>query len=137
MFVVVIFRIVVMFSVWFADMAEILHNRLRQKGIGITLKETMCEIREDMEQVGIVSDTGVIHRADFVIVCIEYHPETELARKAGIRIGQSGAVMVNDRMESTQRGVWAMGRSAENSVDICTTPHELAYLRQVCCRERS
>eukprot|EP00960_Hanusia_phi_P050582 760302-Hanusia_phi.AAC.2 len=113
----------------FVDMAEMLHNQMRKAGVGVKLQETVCEIRGDIGSVEILSESGLVHCADFVILSVEYYSETELAQKAGVRIGHYG-VMVSDRMESTQRSVWAMGRSAEQPDDVALSPREITYLRQ-------
>ncbi|MBN2492985.1 MAG: FAD-dependent oxidoreductase [Deltaproteobacteria bacterium] len=51
--------------------------------------------------------------ADLVLVAIGVRPEVELARQAGIRLGPSGAIAVDDRMQSSAEGVFAAGDCAE------------------------
>ena len=59
---------------------------------------------------------SVIHTAkrerigcDFVLVAVGLEPRTELAEAAGITLGKTGAVAVDDRVQTNVRNVWACG----------------------------
>jgi rhodanese-related sulfurtransferase len=42
-------------------------------------------------------------------------PQVELAKKAGLRIGETGAIWVNERMETSAEGIYAAGDCAETT----------------------
>lgn len=79
------------------------------------------EVREGINVVGFSGDVRVRQvqtdqgrlPADVVAVAIGVAPETTLAREAGLRIGESGAIAVDDRMETSAQGVFAAGDCAE------------------------
>ena len=50
---------------------------------------------------------------DIVVLAAGFHPNTELARNAGVQIGQTGAIRVSERMETNLGGVYAAGDCAE------------------------
>ncbi len=57
-------------------------------------------------------------KADLVLLGIGAVPRVSLAEEAGIAIGPTGAVAVNNRMETNQRGIYAVG-------DCCETRHQI------------
>jgi rhodanese-related sulfurtransferase len=42
-------------------------------------------------------------------------PQVELAKQAGLRIGETGAIWVNDKMEASAEGIYAAGDCAETT----------------------
>jgi len=62
---------------------------------------------------GVQTDAGAV-QADLVIVAVGVRPRTELAREAGVRLGRTGAVAVNDRQQTGVPGIWAAGDNAES-----------------------
>ncbi len=51
--------------------------------------------------------------ADIVVVCTHKEPEVSLARSAGLRIGSTGGIIVDDRMATSTEGVFAAGDCVE------------------------
>jgi CoA-dependent NAD(P)H sulfur oxidoreductase len=89
-------------------------------------------IRAELERYGVTLETGVkVHGfegngrvkavstdagklpADLVLVATGVVPEVSLARAAGIRLGASGTIAVNDQMATSAGGVFAAGDCAE------------------------
>jgi NADPH-dependent 2,4-dienoyl-CoA reductase/sulfur reductase-like enzyme len=42
-------------------------------------------------------------------------PQVELAKKAGVKIGETGAIWVNEKMETNVQGIYAAGDCAETT----------------------
>jgi NADH oxidase (H2O2-forming) len=59
--------------------------------------------------------------ADVVVVCTHKRPNNLLARQAGIKVGSTGGIAVDDHMAASERGVWAAG-------DCVEVPHTLTRL---------
>lgn len=59
--------------------------------------------------------------ADVVVVCTHKRPNNLLSRQAGITVGSTGGVVVDDHMATSQRDVWAAG-------DCVEVPHKLTRL---------
>ena len=51
--------------------------------------------------------------ADMVLVATGLEPSAGLARAAGLELGGSGAIAVNDRMQTSRTGIWAAGDCVE------------------------
>ncbi len=51
--------------------------------------------------------------ADVAVVAIGVEPAVELAARAGIRLGPTGAIAVDDRLATSMPGVWAAGDCVE------------------------
>ena len=52
--------------------------------------------------------------AEIAIVSIGIKPNTDIAKEAGIKIGETGAISVNARMETSVENIYAAGDCAEN-----------------------
>ena len=59
------------------------------------------------------TDQKEIIGCDFVLVAVGLEPRTELAEAAGIRIGKTGAIAVDDGMRTNAANVWACGDCVE------------------------
>ena len=70
------------------------------------------EIDENRSPV-VVLETGQRIPSDYVFYCLGVKPNTELARKSGIRLGIHGGILVDDQMRTNVRNIWAAGDCAE------------------------
>lgn len=52
-------------------------------------------------------------RASLVIVAVGVRPEVQLARDAGLTVGGLGGIRVNDRMQTSDPSIWAVGDAVE------------------------
>ena len=64
------------------------------------------------------TDKKEIIGCDLVLVAIGLEPRTELARAAGVKLGATGAIAVDDGMQTNVANVWACG-------DCIEVPHVL------------
>lgn len=48
-----------------------------------------------------------------VLLAVGVAPDTDLARNAGLRLGLKGSIAVNERMETSQPGIYAVGDAVE------------------------
>jgi rhodanese-related sulfurtransferase len=51
--------------------------------------------------------------ADAVLMSLGILPQVELAKQAGLKMGETGAIWVNERMETSAEGIYAAGDCAE------------------------
>ena len=95
------------------DMISFIHNHIRSKGVKILLNSNVLDI-ENIEGELIVkfSDNSSL-KFDVVLVAIGVRPDNELAIKAGLKLGDSGAISVNDMMETSIRDIYAVGDAVE------------------------
>ncbi len=63
--------------------------------------------------IEVLTEKGVKHEADVVIMAIGVKPETELAKMAGIEIGERGGIRVNEHMVTSNPDILAVGDAVE------------------------
>ena len=95
------------------DMATLLHTEVREHGIDLRLKADVTGFEEvDGRVVTHVAGDDPIG-ADMVLLAIGVAPESHLAQEAGLELGIKGAIVVNDRMETSAADVYAVGDAAQ------------------------
>ncbi len=107
------------------DIAKIIQDYIHKKdGDKVKIRENtkVDKIIGKDEFVGIITDSGEVIEADMCIVATGVIPNTEIAREAGIEIGRSGAIRVNNRMETSVEHIWAAGDCAEKHCLITRIP---------------
>lgn len=65
-------------------------------------------------EVGAVLTSAGTVKADFVILAVGVRPNVALARQCGITLGPTGAIAVNQKMETNIKDIYAAGDCAEN-----------------------
>jgi NADPH-dependent 2,4-dienoyl-CoA reductase/sulfur reductase-like enzyme len=96
-----------------SDMGDLVSQALRDVGVVLHLGESVegFETR-DGTVTGVKTDRQTLP-ADLVILGIGTRPNSVLAAAAGVPLGETGAIKVNDRMQTDVQGVWAAGDCAE------------------------
>jgi len=60
--------------------------------------------------------------ADLVVICTKKTPRNDLAAAAGIQIGSTGGIIVDERMATSATGVWAAGDCIEVPHGVSNVP---------------
>lgn len=94
------------------DMASFVHAKMRKKGIPVLLKKSVEEVRQSEDKVQIQFQDGVLE-TDMAIMAIGVTPDSTLAKEAGLALGQKGSILVNDRMETSEKDIYAVGDAIE------------------------
>nr|WP_321396952.1 FAD-dependent oxidoreductase [uncultured Desulfobacter sp.] len=102
------------------EMVFHLHNELKKNGVVLKTLETVREIKgNDQSTVqSVVTDKGE-YPADLVLVAVGVNPNTQLAKDAGLDIGETGAIRVDSAMRTSDPDIYAGGDCVEN-VSIVT-----------------
>jgi len=108
------------------DMARLVQKNLEEKGLSIITGKGVDEILGD-DHVSGVSVAGEEIPADLIIVATGVRPNVQLAKDAGIKIGETGGIKTNMRMETSVKEVYAAGDCAE-SVNLITKRPMLSQL---------
>jgi len=96
-------------------MASLVHRELRKKGVNLCLSEALESVEGRDGEVTAVRTSKARHEADFVVVAIGVRPEVELAKAAGLEIGKTGGILVDDRMCSSDPDIYAAGDCVEST----------------------
>ncbi len=112
-----------------ADMAKSVQEMLEAKGIRILVSKGVEELVGSDKVTEIVAG-GEHLAADIFISAFGVRPNTELAQKAGVALGDTRAIKTSPRMETNIPGVFAIGDCAE-SVHLVTQRPALQQLGTV------
>ena len=91
------------------DMAQILHKEMLDHGIKLVLKDGVKRIAENNLELA----SGRKIAAGAVVLAIGVHPETELAKAAGLEIGKTGGIRVNHNYQTNDSSIYAVGDAIE------------------------
>jgi len=95
------------------DMASIIRTRAEEHGVEYHLNSTLEEIVGRNGKVSGVRISGEEYGVDAVIVAVRVKPNTELAKNAGIVLGESGGIKTDERMATSASSVYAAGDCIE------------------------
>ncbi len=99
---------------WHEETVAVVEETLTGHGVdfhtGITVEG--AEAGPD-GRVAAVSTNGGRYDADFVLVAAGVRPNVELASSSGLRIGDTGAIWVNQHQQTSHDQVWSAGDCAE------------------------
>ena len=93
------------------EMASILHAHLKEKGVHLILENGVQSFADQGEKV-ILSD-GTEIPTDMTILSIGVRPENELAKTAGLELGERGGIIVNEYLQTSNENIYAVGDAIE------------------------
>ena len=96
------------------DMAQELELSLAAKGLQFLKEEAVEAFGGDAQVREVKTDKRTL-TADLVILALGARPNVELARQAGLEIGTSGAIAVNEYLQTSDKAIFAGGDCAENT----------------------
>lgn len=95
------------------EFCELAEDEMRNLGADIITGKKVEGIQGKNQASSVVLDDKTELNADMVIISVGYKPNVELAEKLGLRIGESGAIRVNEYMRTSNPNVFAVGDCAE------------------------
>jgi len=116
------------------DMAAVVRQKGEEHGVEYHLQSTLEEILGDKGRVSGVRISGRTYEVDAVIVAIRIRPNTELAKDAGILLGESGGIRTDERMLTSASNVYAAGDCIE-TLDLITRRHVFFQLATTAVRQ--
>jgi NADH oxidase (H2O2-forming) len=103
-----------------ADVAEPVHESLEKRGVTLRMG-THVEGFVGEDRVRAVATSAGELECDAVIVCLHKQPAAGLGAAAGLELGTTGGIKVDERMHTSRANVWAAG-------DVVEVPHGLSML---------
>ena len=104
------------------DMAQILHKEMVDHGVELIVGDRMQQI----EATHITLKSGKTVAADIVVLAIGVQPETKLAVEAGLEIGATGGIKVNQHYLTNDPHIYAVGDAIEVYHRLLHKPVRLA-----------
>jgi len=115
---------------WDYEMAAVLQQHLRDKGINLSLNEEVTRIDAD----GVVTSSDTFITANVVFLCIGVKPNNRLAKSCHLEIGDHGGIKVNQGMRTSDENIYALGDAVEVQNSI-TNQHSLIPLAGIAQRQ--
>lgn len=91
------------------DMVQILHKSLYDNGVNLIVGDKVDSFEKNLVVLG----SGKKVAADAVVMAIGVAPETDLAKKSGLEIGETGAIKVDQNYLTNDRDIYAVGDAVE------------------------
>ena len=101
-------------------LALMVQRHLESQGVRVMTGTRVLRFEDDGEGyvARVVTDRGELE-ARMVLMSVGVRPNTELARECGLKLGETGAIKVNDRMQTSDPRIYAVGDCVE-TVDLVT-----------------
>lgn len=110
------------------EMAAILHQHFKENNVGLYLNNAVKSFKQTEDgKLDVCLSDGDVLSADIVLLSIGVRPDTQLAKNAGLKIGTTGGVWVNEYLQTSDENIYAVGDSIEFPHQISKKP-SLAFL---------
>lgn len=93
------------------DLSVLVERRLTEHGVDLRLGTLVRSIRRDGRLRVAMDDSEVT--TDLVLVATGVRPEADLARAAGLELGDHGGILVDAFMRTSDPRIWAAGDAVE------------------------
>ena len=94
-----------------SDMAVYIEEHLNKNGVNLITGDTVKEITGSGTRV--ITGSGSVIETEMIIVAAGVRPNTELVKGSGMTTGTHGGIIVDDKMETSIPGVYAVGDCCE------------------------
>lgn len=94
------------------DVAQAVHAAMRKKGVNLVLGNGVQSIEETDDGLKIMLDVGEL-TADIAFMAVGVKPDSRLAADCGLEIGKRGAIVVNERMQTSDPSIYAVGDAVQ------------------------
>lgn len=94
-------------------MAAHIHQHLSQKGVALYLEESVTGFQRMGQEIHVSLKSGKTIVADMVLLSIGVRPATDLAKQAGLKLGETGGIWVSEYLETSEKNIYAVGDAIE------------------------
>ena len=95
------------------DMATMIHSKLRSEGLNLKLNGDVIGFEEKDDGISVLLQHDTPIKTDMVILAIGVAPDNILAKDANMELGIKGAIVVNDKMETSISDIYAVGDAVQ------------------------
>ena len=99
------------------EMAVLVQRELEHHGVRVELGEFVSAIEDNSDvRVGdVLTQSGLRIPADLVLLSVGVRPNSGLAKEAGLKLGSSGGISVDENLRTSDERVWAVGDVVETA----------------------
>lgn len=91
------------------DMAAMVQAEIRRKGVLLYLKDGVKAFERRGKDLAVCLQSGKEVLCDAVILSIGVRPDTKLAKDCNLELAPNGAIKVNEYLETSHKGIYAIG----------------------------
>lgn len=95
------------------DMANFAHAHLAEKNVDLVLGDGICAFEAHDGRLAVKTDDGKTIVCDMAVLSVGIKPETRLAMDAGLALGETGAILVDTTMRTSDPDIYAVGDAVE------------------------
>lgn len=106
------------------EIAHGLRVRMEREGIVVKLDVAVSGIEKTSEAgdnehtaLRVLTNTGESWESDLLLFAAGVRAESQLAEQAGLRLGPKGGIAVDERMQTSNEHIWAVGDAVEVAMD--------------------
>jgi NADPH-dependent 2,4-dienoyl-CoA reductase/sulfur reductase-like enzyme len=111
------------------DMVDPIIEELKSHGVEVVLGEKTVGFEETSNSVKVITEKGE-YDGKYTIVGVGIRPNTSLAEKIGVKIGETGAIWTDDHMRTSIKDIYAVGDAVE-TVNLVTGKRDWFPFAQV------
>ncbi|WP_434793153.1 Coenzyme A disulfide reductase [Terrisporobacter petrolearius] len=93
------------------EMVSIIHDHLIDKNVELVLKDGVNSFANNGKKV--ILSSGKEIDTDMIILSIGVKPETTIAKEAGLKLNERGAIVVDAYMKTSHKDIYALGDAVE------------------------
>ncbi|MGL5651497.1 MAG: CoA-disulfide reductase [Paraclostridium sp.] len=93
------------------EMVSTIHEHLIDNGIKLILDDGVKEFKNNGKTV--ILNSGKEIETDLIILSIGVRPETSIAKDAGLKLNERGAIVVDEYMKTSDENIYALGDAVE------------------------
>jgi NADPH-dependent 2,4-dienoyl-CoA reductase/sulfur reductase-like enzyme/rhodanese-related sulfurtransferase len=101
------------------EMALLVEQHMESKGVRILTGEKVTRLEGEGGRVKEVVTENHSIPCDIVIMAAGMRPNVKLAREAGLKIGETGAIAVDSRLRTSDPDIFAVGDCVQNRCLVC------------------
>ncbi|MCX8095794.1 MAG: FAD-dependent oxidoreductase, partial [Caldisericia bacterium] len=95
------------------DLISYIHDELEINGVKLFLGSGVKEFKETQDKIETILENGNSVLSDFVVFSIGVKPEVNLAKDGGLTIGETGGILVDEFMRTSDPNIFAIGDAVE------------------------
>ncbi|MFZ5817161.1 MAG: FAD-dependent oxidoreductase [Bacillota bacterium] len=95
------------------EMAAFVQSTLEQMGVEVITSDGIAGFEGEGWATGVRLESGRLVEGDLFILGLGVRPDTRLAKAAGLAIGPTGGIAVNERMQTSDPSIYAAGDAVE------------------------
>ncbi|MDP4277813.1 MAG: CoA-disulfide reductase [Bacteroidota bacterium] len=103
------------------SMAALVHQHLKTKQVEFYLNTSVASFSNTGDHIEVKLSSSKTIEADMVLLSIGVRPDNRLAKAAGLAIGETGGISVNEYLQTSDPTIYALGDAIEFGNSITGT----------------